>query len=83
MSDTILPTSAKWSEMTSGDLLDFLIREIHDEAIFSCLTSISVYAIHTRDDALIVVEKDEDCRKWAEFTASVIPEPYEGAETNS
>jgi len=74
-----LPTLTRESlaAMPCSALVDFLIAETFEDAVFTFIGAISVFGIADREDAIAAMEKDPDARKWAESTALLIPEPYE------
>lgn len=65
-----------FNEMTATDLVAFLVGESSEDAVFMFISTISCFGITDRNDAIAAIEKDTDTRKWAEFTASLIPQPY-------
>jgi len=64
------------SQNACSALVDFLIAETFEDAVFTFIGAISVFGITDREDAIAAMEKDPDARKWAELTAMMIPEPY-------
>ena len=68
--------SSAFHEATCSALVDFLIVETSEDAVFCFISAISCFGITDRDDAIAAMEKDADTRKWAIFTAGLIPEPY-------
>ena len=74
-----LPTLTRESldAMPCSALVEFLIAETFEDAVYTFIGAISCFGITDRDDAVAAMEKDPDTRKWAEETALMIPEPYE------
>jgi len=70
-------TRLSLAAMPCSALVDFLIAETFEDAVFTFISAISVFGITDRDDAIAAMEKDKDTREWAEATALMIPEPYE------
>lgn len=62
--------------MKADDLVDFLIRETSEDAVFTLLTAVSCTGVETRDDAIYVLSKDSQALEWARATAISIPKPY-------
>ena len=56
--------------------LSFLIEETSEDAVFCMLTAISVFGIESIDDALTVIENDDDCEKWLDSTVRLIVGPW-------
>lgn len=67
----------RWRSMDTAPLVDFLIAETSEDAVFEFIAAISVFGITNREDAIAAMEEDPDTRKWAETTARMIPEPYD------
>lgn len=65
------------SSMNCSQLVDFLIAETFEEAVFSMISAITAFNIESREEASKIMERDEDARYWGEITALSIPEPYE------
>ena len=70
-------TRLSLAAMPCSALVDFLIAETFDEAVFSMISAITVFGIEDKDDAAIAMERDPSARHWAEMTALAIPEPYQ------
>jgi len=70
-------TRESLAAMSCSALVDFLIAETFEDAVFTFVGAISVFGITDRGDAIAAMEKDKDARLWAETTALMIPEPYE------
>ena len=68
--------SSAFHAMTCSALVDFLVAETSEDAVFCFISAISCFGITDRDDAIAAMEKDADTRKWAEETALLIPEPF-------
>lgn len=64
-----------FTEMSNADLIDFLIEETSEDAVFAFITTIAVFGVCDRADAIAAMEQDDDTRKWAELTAQLIPQP--------
>lgn len=74
-----IPLNADTYENTTDQyekLIDILIEETSDEAVFQFISAISAFGIINREDAIAVADKDKDVRAWLELTVSVIPRPY-------
>ena len=61
--------------MSNTDLIDFLIEETSEDAVFCFISATSCFGILDRADAALAM-RDPDTRKWAEMTATLIPKPY-------
>ena len=70
-------TPLSLAAMPCSALVDFLIAETSEDAVFIFIGAISFFGITDKEDAIAAMEKDPDARKWAESTALLIPEPYE------
>ena len=70
-------TRLSLAAMPCSALVDFLIAETFDEAVYSMISAITVFGIEDRDDATLAMERDPSARHWAEMTALAIPEPYQ------
>jgi hypothetical protein len=68
--------SPAFHEATCSALVDFLVAETSEDAVFCFISAISCFGITDREDAIAAMEKDADTRKWAVTTATLIPEPY-------
>ena len=69
-------TPSAFHEATCSALVDFLIAETSEDAVFCFISAISCFGITDREDAIAAMEKDLDTRNWAIITANLIPEPY-------
>ncbi len=65
------PPPKESSQLSSPELIDLLISETCDEAVFAFVAAISAYGIENRDDAIAAIDKDKDARQWAEDTARI------------
>lgn len=63
-------------EANCSALVDFLIAETSEDALFCFISAISCFGITDKEDAIAAMEKDHDTRNWAIITANLIPEPY-------
>jgi hypothetical protein len=68
--------SSAFHEATCSALVDFLIAETSEDAVFCFISAISCFGITDREGAIAAMEKDHDTRNWAVITANLIPEPY-------
>ena len=68
--------SSAFHEATCSALVDFLIAETSEDAVFCFISAISCFGITDRIDAIAAMEKDPDTCNWAIITANMIPEPY-------
>ena len=73
MKDETAPNPIEISELR--ELVDFLIGETSEDAVFSFLTAISCFGIESREDAVTAMGKDFSVRQWARLTARRIPPP--------
>ena len=68
--------SSAFHEATCSALVDFLVAETSEDAVFCFISAISFSGVTDREDAIAAMEEDADTRKWAVATATLIPEPY-------
>jgi len=67
----------RMAAVSCSELIDFLIEETFDEAVFSMISAITGFGIENRCDAATAIGRDPKARHWAEMTALALPEPYQ------
>lgn len=70
---------ADWrlSALNCSALLNALIENTSEDAVFTMLTAISVFGIENREQAMLVLREDQDCAEWLEYTMKRIVGPWQ------
>lgn len=59
--------------MNTKEIIELLIEETFEDAVFSFISALSAYGIQSIEDAVAAAEKDAETMEWLKLTIERLP----------